>query len=148
MNRVVCLIIFGLLLVLSSAVVSSQGRVETPRVGRTEHDMRLVGAPTQLTKAELAGRQLFVQRCAICHDPLSSAHTTARAAGTVPGPWLDQDTLQEEGETGVRQSIMQGSISMPGFQYALRPAQLDQLVAFLKTITPDQKPPVAEGGAP
>jgi mono/diheme cytochrome c family protein len=53
---------------------------------------------------------------------------------------VDSDTFKTSDEAAVRQKIVVGSSRMPGFQYALQPAQIDQIVAFLKTVTPDQKP--------
>ena len=35
---------------------------------------------------------------------------------------------------------MMGSARMPGWQYTLEPAEIDQVIAFLKTVTPDQRP--------
>jgi mono/diheme cytochrome c family protein len=35
-----------------------------------------------------------------------------------------------------REKVRQGSAMMPGFQYTLQPAQIDQIAAFLKTFTP------------
>jgi hypothetical protein len=29
---------------------------------------------------------------------------------------------------------------MPGWRYTLEPRQIDSIIAFLKTVTPDQKP--------
>ena len=45
-------------------------QVSAPDVVRTEYDMREVVRPPALSADELAGWKLFVQRCAICHDPL------------------------------------------------------------------------------
>ena len=35
---------------------------------------------------------------------------------------------------------MMGSARMPGWQYTLEPGQVAQVIAYLKTVTPDQRP--------
>jgi mono/diheme cytochrome c family protein len=112
-----------------------QGGHATPVVVRKEYDMRQLAAPPPLSESELAGRRLFVQRCGICHDPVGQGRT--------PGPWVDRETLDKSGEAAVRRIIAAGSPGMPGFQYALQPSQIDQIIAFLKKVGPEQKPKTA-----
>ena len=105
---------------------------QTPsvEVERTDYDMKtLVAAPT-LTDAELVGRRLLVQRCGYCHD--QGARATA--------PWLDRQRMATTGEDKFREKILKGSRTMPGWQYALSTEQLDHIMAFIKTVTPDQRP--------
>ena len=110
-------------------------RVSTPTVVRTEYDMREVAAAPSLSADEVRGRQLFVQRCALCHDPLGQP-----SYPNTPGPWVDAETVRSLGEESVRDQIMLGSARMPGWQYTLEPAQVNQVIAYLKTVTPDQRP--------
>jgi mono/diheme cytochrome c family protein len=35
---------------------------------------------------------------------------------------------------------MNGSQRMPAWQYTLQPSQIDSVIAYLKTVTPDQRP--------
>ena len=109
--------------------------VSTPTVVRTEYDMRAVAMPSSLSADEVRGRQLFVQRCALCHDPLGQP-----SYPNTPGPWTDAETVRSLGEESVRDQIALGSARMPGWQYTLEPAQVDQIIAYLKTVTPDQRP--------
>jgi hypothetical protein len=44
--------------------------------------------------------------------------------------------VEKLGEVPFREKVRQGSAMMPGFQYTLQPAQIDQIAAFLKTFTP------------
>jgi mono/diheme cytochrome c family protein len=96
--------------------------------------MRQLVASPQLSVAAIEGRTLWVQRCAYCHDGVGTPtyHTL--------GPWLDADTVQAMGDAGVRERITSSSARMPSFQYTLQTEQVDQLVEFLKSVTPDQKP--------
>lgn len=110
-------------------------QVRTPTVVRTEYDMREVASPPSLSADEVRGRQLFVQRCALCHDPLGQP-----SYPNTPGPWVDAETVRSLGEDSVRDQIMLGSARMPGWQYTLEPAQVNQVIAYLKTVTPDQRP--------
>ena len=111
-----------------------QGGQSQPTVVRKDYDMRQLelSAVGPLSETELAGRRLFAQRCGLCHDPVGQMR--------VSGPWLDRDLLASKGEAAARQYIEQGSRRMPGFRHALTAAQIDHLIAFLKTVTPEQKP--------
>ena len=116
-------------LVLSPWVQAQQNgeaRSSVPTVVRTDYDMRAFSAPLSLSETESRGRGLFAQRCANCH------------AGTAqnPGPPLSRQTIERLGEPGIREKMRKGSTAMPGFEYALQLAQIDQIVAFLKTAAP------------
>ena len=111
------------------------------RVTKRQPDMRRLLVTPPLSEAAVKGRKVWAQRCALCHE-----------SQTALGPWIDGGTVTSIGEASARQKISTGSQRMPGFQYALQPVQIDQLVAFLNTVTPDQKPsskrssPGTEGG--
>ena len=109
--------------------------VSSPTIVRTEYDMDKAASPPSLSMDEVRGRQLFVQRCAICHDPLGQP-----SYPNTPGPWVDAATVGSLGDDTVRSQIMMGSARMPGWHYTLEPAEIDQVIAFLKTVTPDQRP--------
>jgi mono/diheme cytochrome c family protein len=125
-------------IVLGSAVarlgLAAQDQSRELTVSRREYDMRPLLTPSQLSATALKGRTLWMQRCAFCHDGVGQP--TYRTLG----PWLDSDTVLLMGDARVREKIVTGSGRMPGFQYTLRPEQVDQLLAFLKSVTPDQKP--------
>jgi mono/diheme cytochrome c family protein len=112
---------------LASAVLAQGPSV---LVERTDYDMRKVVAPPALSETELEGRRLLVQRCAYCHDQ----------GGRSAAPWLDKQRITTTGEDRFREKILKGSRTMPGWQYALSTEQVDQIMAFIKTVTPDQKP--------
>ncbi len=133
-----------LLLLVSLAVVGTtvaaqnilkRTEISSPTIVRTEYDMDKVASPPSLSADEVRGRQLFVQRCAICHDPLGQP-----SYPNTPGPWVDAATVRSLGEDTVSSQIMMGSARMPGWQYTLEPEQVSQVIAYLKTVTPDQRP--------
>ena len=105
-------------------------QVSTPEVVRTVYDMPEVVTPPSLSEDALAGWKLFVQRCAICHDPLGQPSFPASL-----GPLLGQATVRELGAETVREIIMVGSVRMPGWQYTLSQEQIGQVIAFLDTVT-------------
>lgn len=105
-----------------------------PKVEATVYDMsKLVAAPT-LAPNELEGKRLFVQRCALCHDLLG------QPASTTVGPWVDQTTVKARGEAAIRQKIMDGSRRMPGWKHTFDTQQVDAVIAYMKTMTPDMRP--------
>ena len=105
-------------------------QVSTPEVVRTVYDMPEVVTPPSLSEDALAGWKLFVQRCAICHDPLGQPSFPASL-----GPALSQATVRELGAETVLEIIMVGSVRMPGWQYTLSQEQIGQVIAFLDTVT-------------
>lgn len=72
------------------------------------------------------GRQLFVQSCGICHMKPS-------LTSSLYGPALSKETVAGR-EDAVRGIILAGSQRMPGFQYELRPAQVDAIIRYLATV--------------
>jgi mono/diheme cytochrome c family protein len=80
-----------------------------------------------LSIAELAGKKLFVQRCSVCHLPALPSYS-------VYGPVLDRKLVASRGEAAIRERIMHGSSRMPGWQYSLKPAEIDEIIGYLQTL--------------
>ncbi len=119
---------------VASAPAAFAGPQEThtaPAVERTVYDMQRLAEPPALSDHELAGRRLFTQRCAICHDPVG------QPLGETPGPQLDRRTVAGDREEAARRLIADGSRRMPGFRHALRPLQVDRIVSYLMTVPAD-----------
>ena len=95
-----------------------------------------VPVPT-LNEQQRAGEGLFLQNCSYCHTPRKKNPKSSVETGTALGPLLSSlfrgaNTRREE---VVRQFIQRGSPQkMPGFQYALEPREIDNLIAYLKTL--------------
>ena len=107
-------------------------RVTSPEIVRTEYDMAEVVTPPSLPPDALAGWKLFVQRCAICHDPLGQPSYPESFA-----PLLGRETVSNLGEDRVRNVINVGSVRMPGWQYTLSQEQIGEVIAYLNTVTPE-----------
>jgi mono/diheme cytochrome c family protein len=97
-------------------------------------------AANTLNDQQTTGRQVFRQRCAVCHLP------------PVPGARVYGPSLYKEliagNEDAIRGFIMNGSKGkMPGFKYGLARTEIDAIVEYLKTVdkTAPKKPGNAEG---
>jgi mono/diheme cytochrome c family protein len=85
-----------------------------------------------LTATQLAGKKLFLQRCSVCHLP------PLPVPGFEPyGLLLDGKLIAARGEAVEREQIMKGSLRMPGWQYTLEPADIDNIFAYLKSLEYD-----------
>src|SRR5262245_24262076 len=85
-----------------------------------------------LNELQLRGRQLFAQPCGLCHlHPVLGvkANPAALSKGTASG---NDDVL--------RAFIVNGSERMPAFKYYLKPAEVDAIVAYLKTVPAPAEP--------
>ena len=120
---------------LAAVALEAQTPPPSVQVEATAYDMKKLVQPSKLSQHELEGRRLVVQRCAYCHDQAGPS-----------APWLDGERIKALGEESYREKIMKGSRRMPGWQYALSSEQLDQIMAYLKTVTPADKP--VRGGRP
>ena len=105
-------------------------RVSSPEIVRTDYDMAEVVTPPSLPADALAGWKLFVQRCAIYHDPLGQPSYPDSL-----GPQLSRATVRLLGEDTVRDVIMVGSARMPGWQFTLSQEQIGEVIAYLNTVT-------------
>lgn len=80
------------------------------------------------------GLRLFNQSCRVCH-------TKPTLLSGMYGPALSMNTLGGNADA-IRTFITNGTARMPGFKYDFTPAQIDAIVAYVKTR------PVAAPAAP
>jgi len=73
----------------------------------------------------MLGRRIYEQHCGICH--------TQPTASPMYGNLLYRD-LVDANEEMFRAYIRNGSKRMPGYKYALEPAEIDAIVEYLKTV--------------
>ena len=82
------------------------------------------------TDPQKRGEALFTKNCPLCHIFTNQKRVLKIQASTDLIGLFKKPT---QTESGVRQAILQGVPRlMPGFQYALEPSELDDLVAYLK----------------
>jgi len=89
-------------------------------------------SPAKLSEQETRGENLFRQRCSLCHLPRKLKF----GSPPVIGPDLS-GLFKEAGPDKLkllRGSILKGSQNMPGFQYGLEIKEVDDLIAYLKTL--------------
>lgn len=114
----------GAILLLSVIVVAggASGALSQP-----------AAAPAALSPKELSGMALFNQHCRVCHTkPLLTSGQY--------GPVLSKSSLGGD-DKALHDFIANGTQRMPGFKYSFAPAQIDEIVAYLKTVpAPDASP--------
>lgn len=89
-------------------------------------------APIKLTDAARRGEGLFLQRCSICHLPRKLKFGSPPVIGpSLSGQFKDAAPDQMK---VLRSFILKGGPDMPGFQYGLEPNEVDDLIAYLKTL--------------
>jgi mono/diheme cytochrome c family protein len=90
----------------------------------------LAGSPLAAQPANISqtvlGLRLFNQSCRVCH-------TKPTLLSGQYGPVLSMSTLGGNADA-IRAFISNGSARMPGFKYDFTPAQIDAIVAYIKTI--------------
>jgi mono/diheme cytochrome c family protein len=119
---------------LVSAIVIGQEGTLPFKLVKIEYKMDQLRRTVPIAEDVAGGRVIWLQRCAYCHDGLGTP-----TYNTI-GPWIDSSIVQARSEAKIRDKIANGSPLMPAFQYGLTAAQIDQVIAFLKSVSPDEKP--------
>ena len=81
---------------------------------------------SDLNEAQLLGRQVFAQSCGICHLQPSLGVKTY-------GPMLNNAATAGNDEV-MRAFIVNGTDRMPAFKYYLKPAEIDAIIAYARTV--------------
>ena len=105
-----------------------------PRVYDTK---QLLSGPV-LSAEAYAGQALWQQRCAYCHDGMG------QPTYKTMGPWIDSEMVKKVGVDALKAIIGTGIGRMPSFKYALDAQQVNNIVEFLKTVSPALKPTPAQ----
>jgi mono/diheme cytochrome c family protein len=79
-----------------------------------------------LTEQQRLGRQVMAQSCGVCHLP------PARNA-RLYGPALHKGSAGGD-DAVMRKYITEGTPRMPAFKYFLQPADIDAIVAYVRTL--------------
>jgi mono/diheme cytochrome c family protein len=89
-------------------------------------------APAEpLNDTQELGRRLFVQSCGVCH-----VNVQQRVA--LYGPALSKASLGGQDDV-LREVISNGTPRMPGFKHHFERAEIDAIVAYLKTVPAPQR---------
>ncbi len=83
-------------------------------------------AASALNETQLLGRQVFAQSCGVCHLQPSMGVKTY-------GPPLDK-TAANGSDDVMRAFILNGTDRMPAFKYYLKPAEVDAIIAYVRTL--------------
>lgn len=113
-------------IVVTSAILAAQERTIELKVVNVAYDMAKLLQPSTLSDDALRGRVIWQQRCAFCHDGVGTPTYNTL------GPYLEAELVQKRGDAALREKILKGSSTMPGFQYGLSAPQVDHVMAFLK----------------
>ena len=83
-------------------------------------------AGSDLNEVQRLGRQVFAQSCGICHLQPSLGVKTY-------GPLLNKAAAGGNDEV-MRAFIVNGTDRMPAFKYYLKPAEIDAIIAYVRTV--------------
>jgi mono/diheme cytochrome c family protein len=83
-------------------------------------------AAPSLNDTQRLGQRLFVQSCGVCH-------VNPQQRATLYGPALSQASLGGQDDV-MREVISNGTPRMPGFKHHFDRAEIDAIVAYLKTV--------------
>ncbi len=92
----------------------------------TAHAQQTDLRETQLSETQRLGCQVFAQSCGICHLQPSLGVKTY-------GPVLNKAAAGGNDEV-MRAFIVNGTDRMPAFKYYLKPAEIDAIIAYVKTV--------------
>jgi mono/diheme cytochrome c family protein len=98
----------------------------------------LAQSPPALDEQQLTGMRLFNQSCRVCH-------TKPQLSSPQYGPVLSTESLSGKADV-MREVISMGTPRMPGFRYHFEPAQIEAIVAYIKTIPAPPTPQAQSAG--
>ena len=81
---------------------------------------------SDLNETQQLGRQVFAQSCGVCHLQPSLGVKTY-------GPMLNMASAGGNDEL-MRAFIVNGTERMPAFKYYLKPAEINAIIAYLRTV--------------
>lgn len=126
------LITRGLVLTALGLVVAGLGVPGRARLNAQDKPAQPRSAAAQLSEQERRGEGFFLQRCSLCHLPRKLKFGSPPVIGpSLAG--LFRDATPEQMKV-LRGFILKGGPNMPGFQYGLEPREIDDLIAYLKTL--------------
>jgi mono/diheme cytochrome c family protein len=93
---------------------------------------------TKLTEQQAKGAAVFFQRCSLCHLAKTSGAGGSKFCCVASlGPDLSADfkDVTPDQEKAFREIILNGGPTyMPAWKYGLTPGEIDDIIAYLKTL--------------
>ena len=87
-----------------------------------------------LNQQQRTGRRLFMQNCSYCHLPRNrnpkSTEQGSAFGGDLKGLFRGQGAMTDQAVQAFVQQGLPGK--MPGFQYGLKPEEIESIIAYLK----------------
>ena len=121
-----------LILTALGLVVAGFGFAALARLNAQDKPAQPRATAVQLSDKERRGEGFFLQRCSLCHLPRNLKFGSPPVIGpSLAG--LFKDATSEQMKV-LRGFILKGGPNMPGFQYGLEPTEIDDLIAYLKTL--------------
>ena len=90
-----------------------------------------------LSPSQAHGRQILTQNCNICHLPQNPGSATY-------GPRLSKTSVNGDDKL-MKEVIQSGLVKMPGWKYTLKDSDIDDVIAYVRTL-PEPPPPTTKGG--
>jgi mono/diheme cytochrome c family protein len=86
----------------------------------------------KLREQETRGAGVYLQHCTLCHLPMKEKGRSTPSYGPpLAGVFKGATPTKEK---VLREFILKGTDKMPGWQYGLEPKEIDDLIAYLKTL--------------
>jgi mono/diheme cytochrome c family protein len=90
---------------------------------------------TPIVARAQTGAEIFRVRCVMCHGPQGGGNgPMASSMNPRPSDFADASKRLATTDSAVGEVIRRGRRAMPAFGSMLKPAQVDSLVAFIKTL--------------
>jgi mono/diheme cytochrome c family protein len=91
-----------------------------------------------LNDQQKLGRQVFAQSCGVCHLPPSLGAKTY-------GPALNKEAGGGDNDV-MREFVENGTPRMPAFKFYLKPAEIDAIISYVRTVPVQAAPAPRAGG--
>jgi len=93
-------------------------------------------SPSALNQQQQTGKRLFMQNCSLCHlaraDNPKSTEPGSAYGGDLRGLFQGERPMTDE---AVQAFILRGlPMKMPGFEHGLKLEEINNIVAYLKTL--------------
>jgi len=92
---------------------------------------------TAAANPDQATKDTFSSSCASCHGQSGRGDTATAKSLHVPD--LSSPAVQTQSNAQLHQAIADGKGNMPPFQSSLTPAQIDSLIAYIRTLPKQRK---------